>query len=47
MPARPARETQAGANSIVAASSIYKAVDKKATILALRSSVEKYGHGKH
>ncbi|EGZ05792.1 hypothetical protein PHYSODRAFT_251615 [Phytophthora sojae] len=37
---------KAGANMIVAGSSVFKATDPKAVILQMRHSVEKYGNGK-
>ncbi|KAF4319462.1 hypothetical protein BBO99_00005287 [Phytophthora kernoviae] len=37
---------KAGANMIVAGSSVFKAADTKAVILQMRHSVEKYGNGK-
>lgn len=37
---------KAGANMIVAGSSVFKASDKKAVIFEMRRSVEKYGNGK-
>lgn len=44
-PATVEAAAQAGANNIVAASSIYKSADKKATILNLRQAVQRLGHG--